>query len=415
MKLTELPPELIEEILVFCDPVDVAQAAQTCTALRAIVYFAEDSKLWRELYLAQPFDDPRKCISQDGRPRTEPVPWKNDLQRIIRARTVVNAEDSAKVLREGELETVLETFLMLICNVPPWTPSGDLSMNLGWSTVMLERKFLDWVEGLDKRTFAEKQLASRIHSYYGLTRHDLALESRAESRSYVYSLEQYKPETEYGPFLEGETVDWEHIRMIHHVMSMHLVELEDDDENFRFAIFPMSMPFIQPVLSPDVNLNEENDWAAVAGPWSVTFCFIDHRDLLRYNETGDTSIFEDPAFREEFRSLQAKLIVTHTEHDPEHPDRPKIYFFGEMEEPSNSTMSGHVKMTKDNQIRWHFVSGDQVTGVWRLVSEGIQVGGIRSSYGVLGTWSTVFHDDDDPVGPFWLRKQHDKSPTLPVT
>lgn len=31
-------------------------------------------------------------------------------------------------------------------------------------------------------------------------------------------------------------------------------------------------------------------------------------------------------------------------------------------------------------------------------SEGIQIGGIRSSYGVLGSWTTVFHDDDDPVG-----------------
>jgi hypothetical protein len=48
--------------------------------------------------------------------------------------------------------------------------------------------------------------------------------------------------------------------------------------------------------------------------------------------------------------------------------------------------------------------------LWGLVSRvdqeysslGIQVGGIGSSYGVLGSWTTVFHADDDPVGAFSL-------------
>jgi hypothetical protein len=29
---------------------------------------------------------------------------------------------------------------------------------------------------------------------------------------------------------------------------------------------------------------------------------------------------------------------------------------------------------------------------------GVQVGGVRSSYGVLGSWTTAFHHPDDPVG-----------------
>jgi hypothetical protein len=32
--------------------------------------------------------------------------------------------------------------------------------------------------------------------------------------------------------------------------------------------------------------------------------------------------------------------------------------------------------------------------------EGIQVGGVRSSYGILGSWTTVFHEPLDPVGMF---------------
>lgn len=31
-------------------------------------------------------------------------------------------------------------------------------------------------------------------------------------------------------------------------------------------------------------------------------------------------------------------------------------------------------------------------------SEGIQVGGVGSCYGTLGSWTTIFHDTDDPVG-----------------
>lgn len=89
------------------------------------------------------------------------------------------------------------------------------------------------------------------------------------------------------------------------------------------------------------------------------------------------------------------------------------------------------------------VSGEQGNAVWRSVehppcsyslalsvftflfsSQGVQVGGLQSSFGVLGAWTTIFHDDDDPVGalphlnfnswridiplvlgPFWLRRQ----------
>ena len=30
--------------------------------------------------------------------------------------------------------------------------------------------------------------------------------------------------------------------------------------------------------------------------------------------------------------------------------------------------------------------------------EGVQVGGLGSSFGILGSWTTIFHDLDDPVG-----------------
>lgn len=69
----------------------------------------------------------------------------------------------------------------------------------------------------------------------------------------------------------------------------------------------------------------------------------------------DLSLFEDPEFREAFRSLDANLSVVRTEPDPQHPTRPIIHFYGEMQDPSTSTMTGSVKMTADNQVQWHFV------------------------------------------------------------
>ena len=127
-------------------------------------------------------------------------------------------------------------------------------------------------------------------------------------------------------------------------------------------------------------------------------------------------MFEDPEFREVFRSLDVNFYLKRVEPDPAHPTTPVLYFFGEMQAPSTSTMPGRVRMSVDNQIQWHFVgcilkvlkkclnwvfflvqvSGDQGDAIWNC--EGVQVGGLGSSFGVLGSWTTIFHDIDDPVG-----------------
>jgi hypothetical protein len=67
-------------------------------------------------------------------------------------------------------------------------------------------------------------------------------------------------------------------------------------------------------------------------------------------------MFEDPEFVEVFRTLDVTLYLKRTEPDPAHPTTPVLYFFGEMQAPSTSTMHGRVRMSVDNQIQWHFVS-----------------------------------------------------------
>src|SRR5882724_7429359 len=123
-----LPSELIEHILSICDPLEVAAFGQTSRFFRALVYQTTDQHLWRALYLRQPFDDPRNCVSLLGEPRPA-VDWKLELQRIIRVRSVL---ENITICRPDERCTVLETLLNLVCNVPssPHAFSKELSQNM---------------------------------------------------------------------------------------------------------------------------------------------------------------------------------------------------------------------------------------------------------------------------------------------
>ena len=275
MHITELPTEIVEEILVQCDPCEVAQAAQTCSALRTLIYSSPDSKLWRDLYLAQPFDDLRKCVSPHGKPAE--VDWKRNLQRLFRARKIVA---NPSLSEPGELAEILQTLLMMILYHPLWSSNTDetavSSLNLRWISNILEQHgFIDQVQEKTALTFTERQLLSRLHCYHGLTEKDMERQARVDSRVYVYTMRHYQPENAYGPLLFSGAVNWEHMQALHHVVSMHLVDMRE--AGFEFSVFPMSLPHMQ-VVTPVVVSDE--DWVGLEGSWVVSFCFCDHRDLL---------------------------------------------------------------------------------------------------------------------------------------
>lgn len=283
MKLLELPSELIEEILILCDPIEVAKAAQTCSLLCSLIYSAADSRLWRELYLGQGLDDPRVCIGEDGTSRP-PVEWRKELQAVIRARTVV---DDVSKLRPLEGERILRTLIMLVCNVRPWSSDGGVldlresSKNLDWVDEKLQNGFLDCI-GTKLHSVAAQQLKARLHTYFGLTPNDRKLTCIAKSRAFVYWLKNYRPENDYGPFEEDGTVNWVHVRAIHHVVSMHLVNATHslDVDDYKGENFPMRLRFTQVCMPKVVDLNSASDWAGITGSWNVSFCFCDHRELL---------------------------------------------------------------------------------------------------------------------------------------
>ncbi|CCL99733.1 uncharacterized protein FIBRA_01755 [Fibroporia radiculosa] len=405
--LLALPPEILERILVESDPLDVAAIAQACSALRRFIYEPADQHLWRSLYLAQSLDDPRECRNNLGEPLSADVDWRARLQRIIRARTVM---DDPSKCPPDERHAVLQTLVDLISNIPPTEDalSEDPAFNLAWFA--RGGHLLDHPAWLTELPPKEEQLKYRLHAHFGLTNRDYRPTRRTESRAYVYAMRNYRWDNEFGPFAHDGSgrVNWQHVWAVHHVMSMHILPQRDLDRTTLqlFVVYPLSLPFCQSSIPRSLDLNKEPDWAGVKGTWQCSFCFCDHRDLLVYNynhfdhsDTGPmhTAIFDDPDFVEIFRCMDVELRVISTEADPNHPTRPKINFVGTAN--TNATMVGYVKITPDNQIRWHFKSGEHGLAVWS--SEGIQVGGVRSSFGVLGAWTTVQHDRHDPVGAFF--------------
>lgn len=75
---------------------------------------------------------------------------------------------------------------------------------------------------------------------------------------------------------------------------------------------------------------------------------------LPEDEPLDQTIFEDGELQETFSAVDIFFRVINVEQDPDHPTRPKINYVGEMD--GNFSIVGYVKLTPDDQIRWHFVS-----------------------------------------------------------
>ncbi len=277
--IDHLPVEILEEIVFFLDPIDVAKLSQTRSAYYNLIYHAEDEHLWRELYLQQPFDDPRKCYTSLGRP-LERIDWKDRLQRIMRARTVLT---NLSACHPDERCTILQTLIDMVCTVIPLTHPDvvEISLNHVWVTAMLRASSLlehdEWEPSPD-----ERQLRAQLHSYFGLTPTDFQPAKRTESRAFVYAMRHYKYDNDFGPFLMDGSgrANWHHIRTIHHIMSMHIVPATEETESAEFNLFPMSMPWTQSILSDGVDLDKERDWAGVTGRWQCSFCFCDHRELL---------------------------------------------------------------------------------------------------------------------------------------
>lgn len=185
--------------------------------------------------------------------------WRGRLQKIIRARTVVQ---NPGLCREGERREILETLLGLVRETRPakyGTSEDSVSLNLGWlAGVLRGGAFIDFLDDSQRSqpsrdpqlSIEERQLIGELRTHFGLTKSDFRANKKGDSRGQVYAMRNYRASNDYGPYLKDGSgkVDWNLVDKIHHVMSMHIVPTPlnvDGDGEDKYIIYEMSLPFCQ--------------------------------------------------------------------------------------------------------------------------------------------------------------------------
>jgi len=300
-----VPVELVQHILSFCHPCDVAAFAQTSCAARALVYHPADQYLWRQLYLSQPFDSP--IVISDARQRLgiaqkqeirDNHRWKIDLIDRLRAERALTRQTASEAERQQALRTLItaieETSLAI------W--QTGTSRNTTWvkplirqSSLLLTRLYSPLESEFDSESV---QLHAQLRSYLNLAidhrtdknTHNLLLDRRNQSRAFVYDLRHYNAENNWGPYLPDGSVNWVHIEHLINVVSLNIRELPG---NWALTRPPSCISIARPFTPPGSSLHPVVDWAGVegtffasdiksshcafAGTWRRYVCFMDYR------------------------------------------------------------------------------------------------------------------------------------------
>ncbi|KAM5541565.1 hypothetical protein V8D89_004755 [Ganoderma adspersum] len=149
------------------------------------------------------------------------------------------------------------------------------------------------------------------------------------------------------------------------------------------------------------------DWAGVTGVWKRCICWLDYRDLILHNLSGE---FEDPHLQEAVRIISMRLrIKCYSKSEiPEYAHLPTIHFVGETTGATihgqPRSLHGTVSVIADGSVRWVLYSSVEGGEMDEWLSEGVQVGGVASAMGVLGLWTGAQHERMDPLGPCWSWK-----------
>ncbi|GAW01401.1 f-box domain-containing protein [Lentinula edodes] len=392
VNLLSFPPEIIHHILVFCQPTDVATFAKTLVVDEA---------------------------------SAEPFNWKDVLQRRTEAELIARR---AQNVESHERRRALETFVTAALQALPAIKNSEEkeqpSSNLQWldrvlrETHMLSQPILQ--TDSDSETI---QLRSRLRAYVSLT-HDPSDEEestkvvaarRIESRCFVYDIRNYKPITHWGPFLANGFVNWQHIEHLGNVVLTNLRELPG---SWATTVPSLGLENTQAFSAPGPC--SDIDWAGVEGTWRRYVCFMDYRDLFAFNYSNvahgprNAEFFRDSRFREATRLIEIKLYLVSRSQlrfytpSPDLEDLktryPTLFFCGVSRGVSGNEakVEGNVCIGIDGTIRWTFVSAygavHDLSTLW--CSKGVQLGGIASAAGIVGSWGTSVHDQ----GPFWLWK-----------
>ncbi|KAL2016273.1 hypothetical protein VTK56DRAFT_4017 [Thermocarpiscus australiensis] len=255
----------------------------------------------------------------------------------------------------------------------------------------------------------------------------------------VYDMREYTVGTRWGPFLDegdedgegereerGVRVDWEKMEAIMIVLGTNIrskgleaYPIFGDLWGRPFAGV-WSGSYIPSKGGEDGKEKgdlERRDPYGVSGSWMRIVCFLDYADFFSFNFPPDDRLPSNaprPPLNvgEATRVMMMRVRVTKIEPPGvgDHPDHPVVHFNGisrslDGENP-DSDLRGTARMTPEGEVRWTTYS--IFNGEERWKSEGIQLGGIRSARGVVGTWFDKDYNERGPCGSMAYWKMSDR-------
>ncbi|KLO09960.1 hypothetical protein SCHPADRAFT_999915 [Schizopora paradoxa] len=418
-RMNGFPAELLERIYLDSEPRDFVALSSCCRQYHDVLHESSDQFVWRTHFLER-FDDPKICINRLGEPvaqNAKSFNWKGEFQRRIRAQSVL--EDPSRC-RLDEVAVILRTLISMIIETPlvnaPFETS-DISKNLLWfesqrSSWQEVNNFISYLRKQDLPP-CDEQLLSQFYAMNGLLDEELEFDEISTHRSKVYRTIDLHEKCRWGPYcpvstaaeLEDESsskVDWTYIRAVENVFAFHLVTFEEgDEENELICLSEFNLSLCQAQV-PEGSNSHSGDWAGVEGNWEYNYCHL----------PSSSTAFQGPEEEDDWRTrevlcqMSTSLKITNFAPNPLFPSRPSIFF---ADEEGFHNFKGSVSMTPEKEVRWKleymYMSQElpwQVGTSWSF--DGVQVGVLKSTFGVLGTWSNTLQPANHVSGPAWFHK-----------
>lgn len=302
--MSAIPPEIAEHILTFCTAHDFANASRTCRKLYKLIY-GNDQYIWREAYLAYPFDDLRKSLRHTPDTLHD---WRGELIRRVHATDVLRNTTLTAVDEQNmvEAERVIKALEVILTAIETTAAAGDPSESssksdtLVWAQdVLLHSSIFSETVTLQPSTewdfdsvdYRFRQLRAHLRSYLTLSHEPgdtpesvrRLYDTRSLSRCFVYDLRNYTDHTLWGPYeafpLEKGgckvTVDWEHVEHIQNVVFANMRELPP--MWLKPTVPRFDLHAVRPYSAPRSADRTSCDWAGVEGIWRRAVCFMDYR------------------------------------------------------------------------------------------------------------------------------------------
>ncbi|KAI8931480.1 hypothetical protein NX059_011148 [Plenodomus lindquistii] len=435
-ELLDLCYDVLIHILEEINPEDLASCAQTSKSFNEFI--KNNTRLHKAQYLRN-FDDPRR------RPSDPEPDWVAELQKLVKCKKIL--ESANNDVKRDEFDFIATTVEGLIASGSTDEFGESHNQKLiaqlfqriqqNHDAFMCRSSLFGRVEKWKQKAVETKegrQLSAKIHCLFGIPSTNAGrrvLQIHPHARSRVYDLRNYTDKTAWGPFREDGSmrVDWEMVESLMIVLGYNsglccrrfLQRFRPPWSEPLEGVIPERakiMPEypLKLLEQPDIPLQLKDPYN-ISGVWSRIVCFLDYNDLYNFNFSTEAmrvpsdelreTLNTEEATRHIIMDLQVSAVLEPGQFD--NPDLPVVEFTGKSrsvdahwDPNANSKIRGSVRLTPEGEVQWKTISifyGGEAR--WR--SEGIQVGGLRSQRGVIGTWFDKDFDPHGPAGPtaFW--------------